>query len=97
MAKSGLKSLLKPAKKSSILKKLTKFPLTEIQKKPGHFDGKFWVWGDKKKTHINFIRMSMRTNRPLPPGFYKACAESGDPGLIKMGKVAEHHKLKEMI
>jgi len=74
----------------------TVLKLTKLQKEPGHFAGKFWIWGDKKKTHINFLRMSIRTKRPMPPGFFEFCAASKDPGLIKMGKVAKTLKIKEM-
>lgn len=85
-----VKLKVKPRSKSSFLK------LNKLQKKPGHFAGKFWIWGDKKKTHISFLRMSIRTRRPLPPGFYKFCSDSEDPGVIKMGKVAKALKIKEM-
>jgi hypothetical protein len=95
MPKSALAGLLRQQKQPNLIKKLTK-KLTKIQKKPGHFEGKFWVWGDGKKTHINFLRMSITTKRPMPPGFYKFCANSKNPGLIKMGKVAKHFKLKEL-
>ncbi len=70
--------------------------LTAEQKKPGHFEGKFWVWADGKKTHVRFIHMAMRTYKRIPPGFYAACEESKDPGLIKMGVIAKKRKLKEM-
>lgn len=83
--------------KTALVVNPVKIPkLTTAQKKDGHWDGKFWVWGDKKKSHVNFIRMSITTKRRMPPGFYKACAESGDPGLIKMGLVAKKFKLKEL-
>ena len=70
--------------------------LTSEQLEPGHFEGKFWTWGDGKKTHIKFIQMAMRTYRKLPPGFYKECEKSKDPAVLKMGIIAKKFKLKEM-
>ncbi len=70
--------------------------LTTEQKAPGHFEGKFWIWADGKKTHVRFIHMAMRTMKKVPPGFLKACEESEDPGLIKMGVIAKKRKLKEL-
>lgn len=66
------------------------------QKAPGHFEGKYWVWADGKRTHVKYIQMAMRSKKPLPPGFYEACEKSKDPALIKMGKIAKHFKIKEM-
>jgi hypothetical protein len=63
--------------------------LTSEQLEPGHFEGRFWIWGDGKKTHIKFIQMAMRTYRKLPPGFYKEA-------VLKMGIIAKKFKLKEM-
>jgi len=70
--------------------------LTAAQKKVGHFAGKFWIWGDKKKTHIKYIQMAIRSRKHLPPGFYKACEKDINPSVVHMGKVAKRLKIKEM-
>lgn len=74
-----------------------KVQLTADQKKIGHFAGKFWIWGDKKKTHIKYIQMAIRSKKQLPPGFYEACSKDPNPSVIHMGKVAKDLKIKEMI
>jgi len=71
--------------------------LTTAQKKVGHFAGKFWIWGDKKKTHIKYIQMAIRSRKQLPPGFYKACSRDTNPSVKHMGKVAKTLKIREMI
>ena len=101
MSKLGSVTVSKKVKKTNnLLKKLSKsknvLKMTKKQKLPGHWEGKFWVWGDKKKTHVNFIRMSITTKRAVPPGFYEACEKSKDAGVIKMGKVAKKFGCKEL-
>jgi len=70
--------------------------LTAAQKKVGHFAGKFWIWGDKKKTHIKYIQMAIRSKKQLPPGFYKACSKDINSSVIHMGKVAKKLNIREM-
>lgn len=70
--------------------------LTAAQKKVGHFAGKFWIWGDEKRTHIKYIQMAIRSKKQLPPGFYEACAKDENASVKHMGKVAKDLKIKEM-
>lgn len=70
--------------------------LTSAQKKVGHFAGKFWIWGDKKKTHIKYIQMAIRSRKQLPPGFYKACSKDINPSVTHMGRVAKKLSIREM-
>ena len=70
--------------------------LITAQKKAGHFAGKFWIWGDKKKTHIKYIQMAIRSRKRLPPGFYKACSRDTNPSVKHMGKVAKKLTIREM-
>jgi len=70
--------------------------LTAAQKKVGKFAGKFWIWGDKKKTHIKYIQMAIRSRKHLPPGFYKACSRDTNPSVIHMGRVAKKLSIREM-
>jgi len=90
MGKKGWGLLLTKQRKKTLIK------LPPEKQAPGHFEGKWWVWADGTRTHIKYIQMAMRSYKPLPPGFYKACNESKDPAVIKMGKIAEKFKIKEM-
>ncbi len=70
--------------------------LSTAQKKAGHFSGKFWIWGDKKRTHIKYIQMAIRSKKLLPPGFYKACEKDKNPSVKHMSRIALKLKIKEM-
>jgi len=90
VGKKGWGLLLTKQRKKTLIK------LPPEKQAPGHLEGKWWVWADGKRTHIKYIQMAMRSYKPLPPGFYKACDESKDPGVIKMGLIAKKFKIKEM-
>ncbi len=66
------------------------------QKKAGDFSGKFWVWGDGKKTHIKYIQMAIRSRKRLPPGFYKACEKDENASVKHMASIAKKLKIREM-
>jgi hypothetical protein len=70
--------------------------LSKEQKAEGHFDGAYWIWGDKKKTLVTIIRQHMKAKRPLPPGFFIACEKSKTDNIVKMGIIAKDLGLKEI-
>ncbi len=64
--------------------------------KPGHVDGKMWVWGDGKLTSMKFLHEAMMRKRPLPPGFYQAFENSPNPSHKLMATIARERGIKEL-
>lgn len=46
-------------------------------------DGLFWVWPDRRRTHVRFIESAIIAGRRLPAGFYAAAKRKGVPARFR--------------
>lgn len=83
----------KPSKKPKEKKDPKK---KDYSTKPGHVEGKSWVWGDGKVTLFKFLQQGVMQKKPLPPGFYKACETSSSPSLKKLATIAKKFEIHEL-
>jgi len=72
--------------------------LTPKTDKPvGHLEGNYWIWPDKRKTHIRFIGQAVSKYKNLPLGFYAAVEKSKRKNLKQLVMKAKHLDLKDNI